>query len=292
MQNYLQKSFLNLRLATRTFLALLALSSALLLSALVFRHGFIQRKQADVQSVSSSLFVTLGQNGEDRSANGKSGDAEMNNLTDENAKNEEIRPLYENFGQNFEKVRVLFGDGRVEEIPLEEYTACCVFGEMPVGFEASALMAQAVAVRTFTVRQSTLGKSKHKNADVCTNSACCQSYVSFEDKKVSDENRKKLLDAVNATKGIIMTYEGMPIEAVYHASSGEYTLNSEDVWGGRVEYLRSVPSPEGEAQLTSVLYGHRVGMSQHGANLLAKEGKSFSEILKYYYNGISFDFLA
>ena len=98
--------------------------------------------------------------------------------------------------------------------------------------------------------------------------------------------------AVAATKGIIMVYDGEPIEAVYHASSGGRTLNSEDVWGGRVEYLRSVPSPEGEAELTSVLYGHRVGMSQQGANLLAKQGFSYPQILRYYYNGISFDFLS
>jgi len=86
-----------------------------------------------------------------------------------------------------------------------------------------------------------------------------------------------------------MVYNGVPIEAVYHASSGERTLDSEDVWGGKVEYLRSVPSPEGEAEMAGVLYGHRVGMSQHGANLLAQDGYGYASILKYYYSGISFD---
>src|SRR5699024_6682564 len=33
-------------------------------------------------------------------------------------------------------------------------------------------------------------------------------------------------------------------------------------------------------------YGHGVGMSQYGANGMAKEGKSYKEILEYYYNGI------
>ena len=32
-------------------------------------------------------------------------------------------------------------------------------------------------------------------------------------------------------------------------------------------------------------YGHGVGMSQFGANCLAKEGKNYKEILKYYYSG-------
>lgn len=33
-------------------------------------------------------------------------------------------------------------------------------------------------------------------------------------------------------------------------------------------------------------YGHRVGMSQWGANAMAKEGKSYEEILKHYYTGV------
>lgn len=32
-------------------------------------------------------------------------------------------------------------------------------------------------------------------------------------------------------------------------------------------------------------YGHRVGMSQFGANTMAKEGKTCKEILEYYYTG-------
>lgn len=35
-------------------------------------------------------------------------------------------------------------------------------------------------------------------------------------------------------------------------------------------------------------YGHGVGMSQYGANCLAKEGKTYKEILQHYYTGIEF----
>lgn len=38
--------------------------------------------------------------------------------------------------------------------------------------------------------------------------------------------------------------------------------------------------------ITTIGYGHGVGMSQWGANYLAKEGMSFEEILKYYYQGV------
>lgn len=217
-------------------------------------------------------------------------DSKMNNFDIGVAKNASLKTdnaLFEDFSDK--KVRVLFQNGNVRELPLEEYINGCVFGEMPLNFESQALMAQSVAVRSFTVRQMTCGTSKHKSADVCTNPACCQNYVSTE--KLSESDRKRLADAVNATKGLIMTYDGLPIEAVYHASSGSETLDSEDVWGGRVEYLRSVKAPDGEEAISVSGMGHRVGMSQHGANLFAKEGMNYIDILKYYYRGISFDFL-
>ena len=34
-------------------------------------------------------------------------------------------------------------------------------------------------------------------------------------------------------------------------------------------------------------YGHGVGMSQYGANALAKQGKTYDEILKWYSTGVA-----
>jgi stage II sporulation protein D len=36
-------------------------------------------------------------------------------------------------------------------------------------------------------------------------------------------------------------------------------------------------------------YGHGVGMSQWGANVMAKAGNGYKEILKHYYSGIEVD---
>ena len=38
-------------------------------------------------------------------------------------------------------------------------------------------------------------------------------------------------------------------------------------------------------------YGHGVGMSQYGANAMAKEGSTFREVLTWYYTGAQVDFL-
>lgn len=46
------------------------------------------------------------------------------------------------------------------------------------------------------------------------------------------------------------------------------------------------PTPEGMTfQVTG--FGHGVGMSQYGANTMAKEGKSYPEILQHYYTGVT-----
>ena len=36
-------------------------------------------------------------------------------------------------------------------------------------------------------------------------------------------------------------------------------------------------------------YGHGVGMSQWGANVMAKEGKNYKDILKHYYSGVDIE---
>lgn len=43
-------------------------------------------------------------------------------------------------------------------------------------------------------------------------------------------------------------------------------------------------------QIQTQGYGHRVGMSQYGAQAMAQEGKTFSEILIHYYTGVSLNY--
>ncbi|WEG13119.1 stage II sporulation protein D [Pullulanibacillus sp. KACC 23026] len=42
-----------------------------------------------------------------------------------------------------------------------------------------------------------------------------------------------------------------------------------------------------EVQITTYGYGHGVGMSQYGANGMAQEGKTYKQIVQYYYSGSS-----
>jgi len=42
-----------------------------------------------------------------------------------------------------------------------------------------------------------------------------------------------------------------------------------------------------EIVITTKGYGHGVGMSQYGANFLAKQGKTYKDIVQYYYRGVT-----
>lgn len=76
------------------------------------------------------------------------------------------------------------------------------------------------------------------------------------------------------------------------------TLGGVTLTGGQVRKLFSLRSAafavswDGEHFTFDVTgYGHGVGMSQYGANAMAAEGKSFREILGWYYTGTTVDYL-
>lgn len=51
----------------------------------------------------------------------------------------------------------------------------------------------------------------------------------------------------------------------------------------------TIAEKESSIEITTKGYGHGVGMSQHGANNMAKLGFNYEEILKYYYQNIEID---
>ena len=57
-------------------------------------------------------------------------------------------------------------------------------------FELEALKAQAVVARTYTIYK--VNNKKHDNADICDDSACCQAWISKEDRLARwDENLRE-----------------------------------------------------------------------------------------------------
>lgn len=149
-------------------------------------------------------------------------------------------------------VRVLVHTtGDIVSLPLEEYVAGVVAAEMPTSFGLEALKAQAVIARTFTARNlRALGGSgvpDNPAADVTTDIwAGGQAWMSK-----SEARREwglfgfygrwaRVEQAVSATAGLVLTHNGVPIQAAYHSTCGGATENSEDVWTEALPYLRGV----------------------------------------------------
>lgn len=262
------------------------------------------------------------------------------------------------------KTKLMTQNGAVQEMEMEDYVVSVLLGEMPPSFEMEALKAQAVVARTVACRAMYTG-GKHGQGAVCTESSCCQAFVTEEEylkQGGTEETVEKMRNAANRTAGQILTYGDAPIEATYFSCSGGRTEDAVAVWGTEFSYLKSVESPgEEEAAhyrdeqyfsgkefsnklglnltgdpagwfgkitytagggvdtmqigdatfrgtelrsrlglrstafsvategadvvITTKGFGHRVGMSQYGANAMASEGDTYEQILEHYYAG-------
>lgn len=120
----------------------------------------------------------------------------------------------------------------VNVVDLEEYLYGVVPSEMPASYGEEALKAQTLAARTYAMTK--LNAHKSSGYELC-DTINCQVYKGY-----SGEN-SKTNGIVDETEGEIICYNGKPIEAVFSASTGGYTENSENVWYNVVPYLRAVP---------------------------------------------------
>ncbi|MBI0578064.1 stage II sporulation protein D [Neobacillus cucumis] len=138
---------------------------------------------------------------------------------------------------------------KIETVPLENYLVGVVAAEMPADFKEEALKAQALTARTYIVERLRSKKplGVPKGAEV-TDTQMHQVYKSDDELKREwgmdySWKKKKVLEAVRATSGQIITYKGEPIDASFFSTSNGYTENSEDYWPDAYPYLRSVASP-------------------------------------------------
>ena len=278
--------------------------------------------------------------------------------------------------EKYKTIKLLHvSNNEVEELDIDTYLYGVVSSEMPASFEIEALKAQAVVARTYTIYQIIHNSEKHQNADMCDTYACCQAWISKENRMAkwsqeeAESNWNKIAQAVDSTKGKIISYNGQPINAFFHANSGGITESSLNIWGGiDYPYLKSVETvgEESYTQYASEVvlsrqdllgkiktkyedctinfeeenciqileyttsgrvktikfgnkqiagtearillglkstnftfktdgnniiftvtgYGHGVGMSQTGADALAKSGSNYEDIVKHFYTNV------
>lgn len=257
----------------------------------------------------------------------------------------------------------------ITEVSYLDYVKGAIASEMGADFEFEALVAQGVAAFSCGLYQKNartaadydISAAPDKKLGYMTAGKAKEVYGSS-----FDEKWEIISSAAKKAMEYVLTYDGEPALAVYHAVSAGRTENSENVWSGAIPYLVSVESegdklysgyesevsvpkktalellnkngaalngkyPEewfegavltdagyvdsikigaatfsgeklrslfglrsasfdveykkGEFVFTVRGYGHGVGMSQVGANYMAKNGADFREILEHYYPG-------
>lgn len=123
----------------------------------------------------------------------------------------------------------------VNVVPMESYLLSVVALELGFRDPAArqAVMAQAVAARTYAVRFR--ARREALGFDVYPTDAD-QMYTGV------DAESPEVADAVQRTAGQILTYHGEPIQALFHSTCGWSTEASDQVFlnGAPVPYLRAV----------------------------------------------------
>lgn len=268
-----------------------------------------------------------------------------------------------NSNKTEQTIRVLKSDNTITSMNLEEYLIGVVSAEVPASFEKEALKAQAVAARTYAMKQ--IQNSTGRDYDVTDNTSS-QVYQDdnvlrnkWQDKY--DEYINKIKECIRETEGEYITYNDEVIYAFFFSTSNGKTEDNKNVFGQDLPYLKIVDSSFDEYETTNFKvtkeftkqefygklginyndnlnitdisrtesgrvsslkvngveftgrnfqnklslrsndfeisennnkivittkgFGHGVGMSQYGANALAKQNKTYEEILKYYYQG-------
>lgn len=140
---------------------------------------------------------------------------------------------------------------------LEDYVIGVVAGEMPINFPHEALKAQAVAARTYAVRQIKANPNiKYGDID--------QAYIDIDTMKKRwgknySTNYEKIKKNVYATAGEIIEYNNEPILAAFCSTTNGYTESCQNVWTQSLPYLTSVKS---EGEELSPYYSDTVSMSK------------------------------
>ena len=132
------------------------------------------------------------------------------------------------------EISICADNGRLritDTVPLEEYLCGVLKPEIGASAPAEALKAQAVAARTYAIHN--MGRLADQGADL-DDTTRTQSYLG-----VAGET-PAICQAVQATAGLVMTFDGQPIEAVYSTDCGGETAP-----GPSTEpYLQPVSDPD------------------------------------------------
>ncbi|MFD0678777.1 MULTISPECIES: SpoIID/LytB domain-containing protein [unclassified Paenibacillus] len=125
----------------------------------------------------------------------------------------------------------------INELPFEQYVTSVVSSELSKEWPLEALKAQAVAARTYALKQGV----KYQIAHV-TDTTLDQAY------KGSGAEFASALAATSATQGEVLADKAGLITPLFSSNAGGMTADPTEVWGNKVDYLKSAATPDDGAE--------------------------------------------
>ena len=171
-------------------------------------------------------------------------------------------------------------------LPIDDYLAGLI--EQGESAPGESLKASVIAFRSYALAvRARLRRKNFEPFDVASSTTRTPSYFTrhqFYAGVRRDYEGGRLREAIEATRGQVITFDGGIIESVYFSQAGGRTYGWAETWG-----------PPGRAWSVGVedpvsagfrLIGHGVGMPLRSANALAGLGIAAEQILKTYYSDV------
>jgi len=138
-------------------------------------------------------------------------------FSDENIKINKVE-----YGKNFYLIKDSYGSWTlVQKLSFNDYLRGVLPHEIGSNAPIEALKAQAIIARTWAVYNSDRFKSDNYHLCITTQ---CQVY------KPTVSNNLNIENAIEETTNMIMTYNGKPVNAFYHASNGGISALASESW--------------------------------------------------------------
>ena len=134
-------------------------------------------------------------------------------------------------------LQVMARDGAmlvINDVEMEEYVKGVVPSEMNAGWHPEALKVQAVATRTYALYQRLANPGREFDVVATT-----QDQV-YRGRQGVDE---RVQQAVEATRGLVITYHAVPILAAFSSTAAGPTEDAMNVWAKDLPYLKGVECP-------------------------------------------------
>jgi peptidoglycan hydrolase-like amidase len=169
--------------------------------------------------------------------------------------------------------------GTVVEVPFEDYVEAVVTSETG-DCSKDTNYAMAITVRTFAAGYALSGK------EITDTGKLHQVFLAS-----GIGILRAVKQAVQGTKGVVITYNGRPVSGNHSASNGGTTTAAHTRWGGSPKpWSVEKPDPWDTAErkhrrkigLRNRI-GHGVGLSQYGAKYAGRNSVPYQDILAFYF---------